>query len=123
MKTVPIEEYEALAQRHQAVCNDLATRLVTQQRLTEIATENLADALIARDEAVRIADLAGTRYIEAVAKAETNHRREVAAHKAGVEAERKANALLAETYDYIGTKRLGSMAPRIRVHLNSLVTP
>jgi len=109
MKTVTIEEYEMMDRHHQAVANDLATRLVTQQRLTEIATENLADALIARDEAV--------------AKAETKHRREVAAHKAGVVAERKSNALLAETYDYIGTKRLGSMAPRIRVHLDSLVTP
>lgn len=56
---------------------------------------------------------------DALAMAENNHRREVAAHKAGVEAEHRVNVLLAETYDYVGTNGLGDMGPRIRAHLDA----
>ena len=116
--TVPIAEYEALAQRHAAVADDLAQKLATQQRLKEIATENLADALIARDAAWDQRDAA----LEEVRISKLHRPDGVLSYVAALRLQLDGTAsMLAEVYDYVGTKALGEeMAPRVRAHLDAL---
>jgi hypothetical protein len=118
MKTVPIEEYEALEKRHQAVCNDLANRLATQQRMTEICNENLADAMIARDEAWDQRNAA----FEEVRISKLERPDGVMSYVAALRLQLDGTAsMLAEVYDYVGTQRLGAyMATRVRAHLDAL---
>jgi exonuclease VII small subunit len=118
----------------EAIVGQLVSRSAYDEALNAIvAGDKMLEAAIARAEKAeamareaQTARDASEAYIKAITKerddavadSERNHRREVAAHKAGVEAEHVANSLLAETYDYVGTKKLGDMGPRIRAHLD-----